>query len=559
MILHGLTLANRKDLAIAPSVISLAYAIGTLGLKPDDIGGNIQQGVTKGQSIRSRLYQAITAHRKPQDPLQRFIELTDSGGQPLYNQDREQLDLERVQFPVYCRTVEDSFWSYDIDRTAFTGYKIYPLIATYSDTKEQAPFGYLAVSASNMLLAFKGSQGAVDSAQGVLSGLAGKGPNDWNQNTCLKPQALTSIKTKSEARAARVHTGFSQLYESMHEQICQIMKHTQARGKNLTIMGHSLGAGVACMATLRLASTYSSLKIRLCTFGAPPIGNITAWALLRNLKDQGHSILHFGSRKDPIIHPTGKKQTIYRGEIYSSFADMNYIDPDFAQLSRSIQQSFAADSVDISHYFSYIYYGICMSLPVPIKGSLRFHHQIHHLQSNPQESGILDFVPLSHARNSAITLSGKCLIPPNHFATLQHSIVQDDNIQKPAISFPIYDYHQVCLALISDILKNHQYENIKQYLTTHCLYLEPTHDHFLQAILHNQLEYSLEQIFLTALSLYHEPNTKKSVKKYLTYFQKGDLYDKVTQAIKKLNQTKVIPQTLIKSLMSLNPENKAGL
>ena len=72
-----------------------------------------------------------------------------------------------------------------------------------------------------------------------------------------------------------VHSGFLNVYLSVRELIMATVDAKISSNSNtqLCITGHSLGAALAQLATLDMASTYPSLNINTVAFGSPRVGN----------------------------------------------------------------------------------------------------------------------------------------------------------------------------------------------------------------------------------------------------------------------------------------------
>jgi len=82
---------------------------------------------------------------------------------------------------------------------------------------------------------------------------------------------VTFIQPTNGERPARVHRGIMRKYMSLRDQIHEhIVRHAP---RSLLITGHSLGAGLACMAAVDLHAHFEDLDIHIVTFGAPRIGN----------------------------------------------------------------------------------------------------------------------------------------------------------------------------------------------------------------------------------------------------------------------------------------------
>lgn len=123
---------------------------------------------------------------------------------------------------------------------------------------------------------------------------------------------------------AKVHSGFLADYLSFNiaikQTISEQLLHNAPFIDTITCTGHSLGAALATLCALELASVFSastSIRIRLITFGSPRIGN----DILINLITQKISIkdrLRITNSNDIIPHlpPKSLGYEHISGEIY---------------------------------------------------------------------------------------------------------------------------------------------------------------------------------------------------------------------------------------------------
>jgi hypothetical protein len=93
------------------------------------MGANLIRGITTQTNSFERSLRTLFTRRAVQAPKKRFTELKSSlDGSVLYCPRTNTIVLDKINFPVYGRTVESSFWSYNIKRECFLGFTIHPLL-----------------------------------------------------------------------------------------------------------------------------------------------------------------------------------------------------------------------------------------------------------------------------------------------------------------------------------------------------------------------------------------------------------------------------------------------
>lgn len=447
---------ERSDLLLAPSAISLAYAIGTLGTNPDDMGWNKARGINDADGFFTKMVAYSTSIIPKQNPDKLFASLRNDKGENLYDEGSGVLDLDRVSFPVYGRSVDDAFWAYDVDIKDFQHYTIYPLFATYSVSGERAPFAYLAMGKTRNLLVFKGSQGGVNGLAAPVSGIFGIGSNDWNQNGSI--ELITVPRTESGAVDIQVHKGFYTLYQSMRTQIIKILKGSKLP---LVVMGHSLGGGVASIAALLLkrSQEFSRLPIRLYTFGVPPVGNQNFYLISSATKPQGFSFYHFGSQTDPVMCPP------FLPSGYAIARAHCYMDEVLKQEAERITNTFHKDP-KLSHYFGYIYYGV-FKLAGLARPEKPFKQMIQHIQGAPK-NGTAAFLSCPKMHEIPMTITGLLYLPPVLFRDLVDTLPGGKkNLACFQFAAKIeYDLQTIVLNAIAEVIQATETEDVRIDMTT---------------------------------------------------------------------------------------------
>lgn len=135
--------------------------------------------------------------------------------------------------------------------------------------------GYLALGAQQAVLAFRGTE-----------------PDDWADlfiNLNLLPAP--------ESGDAMVHEGFQKALNGVWSQV----EAALPSGLPLLICGHSLGGALALLAASRLAAR----SPRVCTFGAPRVGN-EAWGH-RLLEATNHQVARYVDEEDIIASVPSRK------------------------------------------------------------------------------------------------------------------------------------------------------------------------------------------------------------------------------------------------------------
>lgn len=119
----------------------------------------------------------------------------------------------------------------------------------YDDSDER--FGFVLTSEGASVLAFRGSNSAVDWVSDFIA-----------QQTTYRP-----VKN-----AGLTHKGFTDIYMSARTQIIEIINQLP-QGRPLFITGHSLGGALATLAALDLANNTSFIDPIVYTYGAPRVGD----------------------------------------------------------------------------------------------------------------------------------------------------------------------------------------------------------------------------------------------------------------------------------------------
>ena len=130
------------------------------------------------------------------------------------------------------------------------------------------PIGFIARRKSEAYLVFRGTMTT----------------KEWIRdfNIHLKPYPYT--------QAGKVHDGFIQVYDVLRKSVHDAFGSI-GYGKRLFVAGHSLGAALATLAALDLASTKRFKDLSVYTFGSPRVGNrLFATEFNRTLKQRSFRI-----------------------------------------------------------------------------------------------------------------------------------------------------------------------------------------------------------------------------------------------------------------------------
>lgn len=129
------------------------------------------------------------------------------------------------------------------------------------ESRESRRLGYIAESASTIVIAFRGSE-------------------DWDD--LKKNIAATQIAYPFRQDGGHTHKGFTELYGSLRPAVIHTLRHLPP-AKKLVIAGHSLGGALASLCALDPAVSGKRRTVKLVTFGTPRIGDsVFAAALKRN-------------------------------------------------------------------------------------------------------------------------------------------------------------------------------------------------------------------------------------------------------------------------------------
>ena len=129
---------------------------------------------------------------------------------------------------------------------------------------------YIGENAGSIVLAFRGSERPTS-----LDGF-----KDWlltnARNFLVLPDGRIGTDFAAAGVGARFHRGFmealEEIWEPMHAAVDTAMKRKE---RPLWVTGHSLGGALALLAAWRLHQKFLPIH-RICTFGAPMIGNNAA-------------------------------------------------------------------------------------------------------------------------------------------------------------------------------------------------------------------------------------------------------------------------------------------
>ena len=131
----------------------------------------------------------------------------------------------------------------------FQGWTVSMLSDLVTDTQ-----GYVATNDSMIVIAFRGTEP--------------KRIKDWLTD------AEIFLDTAPTREAGKVHHGFSSRLKTVWKQLLVALQAELASGKKIWVTGHSLGAGLAALATARLLSENVVPAVQgLYTFGQPRTGD----------------------------------------------------------------------------------------------------------------------------------------------------------------------------------------------------------------------------------------------------------------------------------------------
>lgn len=119
---------------------------------------------------------------------------------------------------------------------------------------------------------------------------------DWLTNLKIESKPIKDPRPDHDAVIGNMHTGFHDAYESVHEDIKQLLEGHE--DLPLYIAGHSLGGALAVVATWY----QSSARLAACyTFGAPRVGD---QGLIDRFKTPIYRIVN-GPDPVPFVPPSG--------------------------------------------------------------------------------------------------------------------------------------------------------------------------------------------------------------------------------------------------------------
>lgn len=116
-----------------------------------------------------------------------------------------------------------------------------------------------------------------------------------------------------------VHTGFADAYGELRQQFLDALKTLRCR--QVSVAGHSLGGGVATLATLDVRSTLNLKVEPVYLFGSPRVGDIafvkafTAAAMAQGVEPDAWRVVHYHDPVPRLNLPTGEYKHVGR-EVY---------------------------------------------------------------------------------------------------------------------------------------------------------------------------------------------------------------------------------------------------
>jgi predicted lipase len=126
-------------------------------------------------------------------------------------------------------------------------------------------FGGISRAANRIYVTFRGS--GIKSAQ------------NWAKNV-----QFTKTKHWSDQPKVKIHKGFSTSWNSMKPYVTKMVSNLKSACKScsVVVVGHSLGAGLATMATVDLVR--GGHRVSLVTLGSPRVGNKDFAAYFKKLR-----------------------------------------------------------------------------------------------------------------------------------------------------------------------------------------------------------------------------------------------------------------------------------
>tara|TARA_Y100000389_G_scaffold186336_1_gene206593 strand:- start:51 stop:773 length:723 start_codon:yes stop_codon:yes gene_type:complete len=146
--------------------------------------------------------------------------------------------------------------------------------------------------------------------------------------------AITDLKTfqKTFIRdGVKVHRGFYKQFSSIEEQITNYIKSIidyDVKLWKFCFIGHSLGGGLATLASVYYKNKYSYFDIECITFGSPRVGNKKFASLY---KEYVHSSYRIVNHKDPI-------QYVPMSPLYTHVDDSYCIKDDELVLKKEVKK-----------------------------------------------------------------------------------------------------------------------------------------------------------------------------------------------------------------------------
>lgn len=161
------------------------------------------------------------------------------------------LEQRAIFLAAVCGQTYTQFKNPDGSFVVPAGYRVHSTITAKSISGTRERFGFILESPQEIIIAFRGTSSI----------------EDWISDFIASQKRFKFIK-----ESVLTHRGFTDIYSSARSKLMSSLNKLSS-SKKLYITGHSLGAALASLCALDVASNTSFTSLQLFTYGSPRVGD----------------------------------------------------------------------------------------------------------------------------------------------------------------------------------------------------------------------------------------------------------------------------------------------